>query len=74
MIKSLIRSNLMCSNELFRRDTIQRRVCISLARVYIGTKPYFEVQMCQIGTFCRSHSADLVAALHFLPGLNSNRV
>lgn len=62
----------MCSDELFGCDAVQGCISISLARIHIRTKPHFEMQMCQIGTFSRSHRADLIAALHQLANFYSN--
>lgn len=64
----------MCSNKLFGCDAVQRGISISLARIHIRTKPDFEMQMCQIGTFSRSHRADLVAAQHHLADFYSDRL
>lgn len=64
----------MCSNELFRCDAVQGYISISLARIHIRTKPHFEMQMCQIGTFRSSDRADLIAALHQLADFYPDRL
>jgi hypothetical protein len=62
----------MCSNELLRSHTIEGSISISLARIHIRTDSDFEMQMCQIGTPCRSHGAYFFASLNLLPSLDEN--
>lgn len=73
-VQNICSSTSICSNELFGCDAVQGGISISLARIHIRTKPNFEMQMCQIGTFGRSHRADLVAALHQLADFCSDRL
>ena len=73
-VQNICSSTSMCSDELFRCDAVQWGVSISLARIHIRTEPHFEMQVCQIGTFCRPHRADLVAALHSLADFYSDRL
>ena len=73
-VQNICSNTPMCSDELFGCDAVQGCISISLARIHIRTKPHFEMQMCQIGTFSRSHRADLVAALHHLADFYPDRL
>ena len=74
LIECLILSTLMNSDELLGCHTVQGRVGVSLAWVHIGTESHLKMQMCQVGAFRRSHRANLVAALHLLPGQDLDRI
>lgn len=73
-VQNVCFSTSMCSDELLWCNAVQGIVSISLARIHIRTKPHFEMQMCQIGTFSRSHRADLIATLHQLANFYPDRL
>ncbi len=62
------------SNERLRRDTVQRRVSISLARIHIRPHSHLEMQVRQIFAARSPHRADGITALHDLPRAHTNRL